>query len=545
MVTNGNRSARDADGAAVGPAAVYAPQSSVGAVVQRESLTLPPDIAIHRWEYVGPTNLGGDLKGAGLVSGRVNCIACDPNIAGVWYLGAPYGGVWKTKDFGAIWAPLTDDWLYLSVSCIAVDPFDSGNVYVGTGDAPGYLNPAALGLNDPPGGQMFGLMQSSDGGRTWRQSGAQYFGASTISAIAIDPDHQGVVFVAEFPGKIWRSPDRGQSWSAVYTATETIRTRFGSYNLPIDAFWLSLAFANVVPGQPRAYYASYTANSATVRAGVATASGYDAAWGLLPSPLRAGDWPVLAASAASADGLFLFSTLRGLVWKGTQNGAAWTSVTDNLVSDGQSTYNYAIACTFTRDPVSGEPVDVVYVGQRGLSVSTTGNGAWQGLNAGHGDQHAITFDPFPGPPTSNVLIGNDGGIFSLASATNAVTSLNQTLQITQFYDISLASDDLGNILGGAQDNGIASLQADGSWSHPSSFDCANTAINQSREWRCPVRSHILADTGSLGEFGEHLSRPRCSTTKPTTAAVVSPDRPHRSMPPTRRGSTSPRRFCTV
>jgi hypothetical protein len=232
---------------------------------------LSPDINIDRWEYAGPTNVGGDEQGSGSVSGRVNCIACDPNNKGTWYLGAPYGGVWKTTNSGSTWAPLSDDWLYLSVSCIAIDPFDSKNIYVGTGDAPGYLNPAALGLNDPAGGQMMGLVRSQDGGKTWQTCGAEYFGNSTISAVAIDPDHEGVVFAAEFPGKIWRSPDGGQSWSAVYSASVTVRTRFSSYTLPIDVFWLNIEFNIPSANQPRVYYASYTANSTAISAGVGAA----------------------------------------------------------------------------------------------------------------------------------------------------------------------------------------------------------------------------------------------------------------------------------
>jgi hypothetical protein len=122
-------------------------------------LTAPPGRLGPSWRFLGPSNLNGKQPGGWAISGRVNAVAFDPKNSSTWYLGAPYGGVWKTTDSGTTWIPLTDAWRYLSVTSIAIDPKDTGTIYVGTGDVPG-AGPYAMGI-----------MKSTDGGTPGRPSG--------------------------------------------------------------------------------------------------------------------------------------------------------------------------------------------------------------------------------------------------------------------------------------------------------------------------------------------------------------------------------------
>ena len=72
--------------------------------------------------------------------------------ANTLYAGADGGGLWKTTDGGASWAPLTDTISNLKVGAVAVAPSAPNTIYLGTGNFQG------AGI---------GLLKSTDGGATW------------------------------------------------------------------------------------------------------------------------------------------------------------------------------------------------------------------------------------------------------------------------------------------------------------------------------------------------------------------------------------------
>jgi hypothetical protein len=154
-----------------------------------------------RWEFVGPRNYGIVHTGASPVSGRVNAVAFDTRRPGTWYFGAAMGGVWKTTNFGDTWTPLSDQWKFLPVSSIAIDPTNPNTIYAGTGDVP---QPS----------YAMGVMKSSDGGSTWSAAGPGQLGSATISKVLVDPQSSKIVWATTFPGLVWRSSDAGISWEA-------------------------------------------------------------------------------------------------------------------------------------------------------------------------------------------------------------------------------------------------------------------------------------------------------------------------------------------
>src|SRR5262245_15171878 len=81
------------------------------------------------WEEVGPSNIGG----------RVTAIAAPPN-GGTVYLGSADGGVWKSVDNGANFAPVFDAVGVPSIGAIALSPNDPNTVYVGTGENNGAVD---------------------------------------------------------------------------------------------------------------------------------------------------------------------------------------------------------------------------------------------------------------------------------------------------------------------------------------------------------------------------------------------------------------------
>src|SRR4051812_33358802 len=82
------------------------------------------------WSSIGPRPIHSTapLDDAG----RVTSLAVQTDQTG--YAGAAGGGVWKTTNGGLNWTPLFDKQASLAIGSIAIDPNNSNNVWVGTGE---------------------------------------------------------------------------------------------------------------------------------------------------------------------------------------------------------------------------------------------------------------------------------------------------------------------------------------------------------------------------------------------------------------------------
>src|SRR5262249_34087994 len=116
------------------------------------------------WVSIGP--FGMEIKNGDVINGQMNAIAVDPRDANIIYAGAAEGGVWKTRDGGGAWLPLTDTQLVrtlsggakkgtMSIGALAIDPGKPQTVYAGTGD------PNVACCFQGPG---LGVFRSIDGG---------------------------------------------------------------------------------------------------------------------------------------------------------------------------------------------------------------------------------------------------------------------------------------------------------------------------------------------------------------------------------------------
>jgi len=154
------------------------------------------------WEIEGPYQEGG----------RVNVLAIDAQNPATVYLGFSRGGLWKTTNKGADWAPISDQLPFPTLGAIAIDQRSDGDrIWIGTGDpnVSGYFY-----VGD-------GVYYSDDDGVTWINSGLAETGI--INDIEIDPRNSDVLYAATM-GKpyeanidrgLYKSVDRGASWSQV------------------------------------------------------------------------------------------------------------------------------------------------------------------------------------------------------------------------------------------------------------------------------------------------------------------------------------------
>src|ERR1700680_770472 len=104
-----------------------APIDTVGDRVEVNRAQGDDLVAGLRWRNIGPFH-----------GGRIAAVTGAVGQAGVFYLGAPAGGVWKTTNGGVTWFPIFDQFTNVdSIGAVQVAPSDPNIVYVGTGDSVG------------------------------------------------------------------------------------------------------------------------------------------------------------------------------------------------------------------------------------------------------------------------------------------------------------------------------------------------------------------------------------------------------------------------
>src|SRR2546429_8218598 len=126
------------------------------------------------WRNIGP------FRG-----GRVSAVTGVIGQPGVFYMGLPLGGVWKTTSAGETWFPVFDAIKDVSsVGAIEVAPSDPSVIYVGTGDLI-----TGGGINEGN-----GVYRSSDAGKTWQHLGLD--DTKQIPRVRVDPRDPSLVLIA-------------------------------------------------------------------------------------------------------------------------------------------------------------------------------------------------------------------------------------------------------------------------------------------------------------------------------------------------------------
>src|SRR6184192_122613 len=141
--------------------------------------------------------------------GRVSAVSGAIGQPGVFYIGLPAGGVWKTTSAGETWTPIFDAITAASsVGAVEVAPSDPNVICAGMGDLI-----SGGGINEGN-----GVYKSVDAGKTWQHLGLD--STKQIPSILVDPHDPNLVMVAaqgdlhkqsEMRG-LFRSTDGGKTW---------------------------------------------------------------------------------------------------------------------------------------------------------------------------------------------------------------------------------------------------------------------------------------------------------------------------------------------
>src|SRR6266567_2223168 len=154
------------------------------------------------------SGLGARNIGSATMSGRISAIAGTREPSGkiTLFVGAASGGVWKSDDSGTRYRPVFDEQPVQSIGAIALDPKNSKNVWVGTGE-PWTRNSVSIGD---------GIYKSTDGGKTWSQILKGPNLSTGCTDVAIDSTNPEIMFAAmwDFRRKGWEYRSGGESPTA-------------------------------------------------------------------------------------------------------------------------------------------------------------------------------------------------------------------------------------------------------------------------------------------------------------------------------------------
>ena len=399
------------------------------------------------WKAIGPFDAP-----AGNGIGRINNVAFHPNHNDTIYAGAPSGGLWVSYDDGQTWTTFTDELTNIGVSDLAIDPNHPDTMYLATGD------------RDAADTYSFGLMKSTDGGVTWGATGLSFNLNNNyrIGRVVVDPDSTSIVYVAT-NGGIYRSTNYGANFTL-----EQSGLFFGIHKATGDTL-----YATTTGSSPKVYRSVDRGDSwSQLSTGLPTSGVYRCELALSSTP---GTLYVVYGDSNYG---------YGGVYKSTNGGTSWTlmSSTPNIMgwsntgtgTGGQAWYDLSIAC----DPNSE---NTIYVGGVNIWKSTDGGatwlcvGHWYGAGSTpfvHADHHHATFRP----GTSELYVGTDGGVYKTANGGTSWIHLNDGMNITQYYKMSQSTSDTTIMIGGAQDNG-SHLKTGANWSRPTGGDGMDNGID--------------------------------------------------------------------
>lgn len=378
-----------------------------------------------RWRNIGP------FRG-----GRVGAVAGAIGQPGVFYIGLPFGGVWKTTSAGTTWFPVFDSVKEMSsIASIAVAPSDPNVVFAGTGDP--YR--ATYRGN--------GIYTSTDAGKTWRHL---TLGDTKVPAILIDPKDPTIVLAATLGNVqtksdvrgVFRSSDAGATWTrTLFVDDETGVTDIASaVDHPDVVFAVTGRYYAPAPGGP--------AGTSTSTGAIFKSTDEGRTWTRLPGsglpPLTANGRVVRLAVAAHTNAQRVFLAGVGRLLRSDDGGATWKAITNAPRPAAERVF------------VSPDNPDLVY----GLHItayrSRDGGATWEAFKGAPGgdDPHVMWIDPTD--PDRMLLAGDQGASVSVDGGSTWGSWYNQST--AQVYHIGVDTSWPFWVYGQQQDSGAVAVK---------------------------------------------------------------------------------------
>lgn len=435
------------------------------------------------------------------VIGAVQSIALHPQNSAIGFVGSVNGGVWRSTNLDAAtpsWTPLTDALMSLSVSSLAVSPFDSANALVTPATPVNqlvlYLGTGSFSSAGGRGGAAAGLFKSTDGGTTWTLVGD--FDGQRPTAIVPSRASAGLVFVGTYEfsltsgptegiGGVWRTLNGGTDWERLsgqaglpeYHVTDMVED-------PGTAGRIYVGFAG--PGAAAAgtlgvYRTDLGTNAdrtalawQSLNAGLTPDYDHDAVLA------EAGETPDnalrirLSVSAASGNPLYAAfignDRMLASIYRYTTAAGSWTLLGSLPQTNptGQGNIHFGMVADpsnanslFIAGAVNGTSpyVGIAFRWDGGTTwvqiTTTSGSGPGNYNTAPHGDFRALAFLA----NNNDLLAASDGGLYRIANprsanASPAWTFVGSGLRVTEIGNSVAYDHNTNSIIAGAQDTGV-------------------------------------------------------------------------------------------
>ncbi len=396
-----------------------------------------------QWRCIGPHRGGRTVGAVGV-----------PQQPNTFYIGVNNGGVWKSTDYGRVWTPIFDDQPTGSVGDVAVAPSDPNVVYVASGE----------GLQRPDLSVGNGIYRSSNGGKTWTNTGLTQ--ALQIGGLAIDPTNPDRVFAAVLghpygPNAergVYRTQNGGKTWEKV----KFIDENSGAIQITID------------PKNPQVIYADFWANRlAPWENGTFGGPGS----GLWKSTDGGDSWKPLTnglptpAQDLGRIGFCICPSLPSRLYatvdcgEGTENAQKYSGI---YRSDDAGAHWYRTnadprlwgrGSDFAEIKADPKNPDIVYSANVVTWKSTDGAKTWQAFRGAPGgdDYHRIWINP--NDPNIILLASDQGAIITVNGGQTFSSWYNQPT--AQFYHVSTDNAFPYNVYGGQQESGSVGISSRG------------------------------------------------------------------------------------
>ncbi|MGA2672806.1 MAG: xyloglucanase [Terracidiphilus sp.] len=353
------------------------------------------------------------IVGGGFVDG----VIFHPAAPGVRYARTDMGGAYRWDEAEHRWEPILDwvpykDLNLMGVESIAVDPADPNRVYLACGT---YTNAGT------PNGA---ILRSNDRGRSFQRTnvpikfGGNEDGRGNGERLSVDPHDGRILFLGTRHNGLWRSQDRGVTWTRVASFPD-IAEPIPALPVPVpgetpEQHWRrmpirgsGIVFVKFAPAT-----GNQSSNSATqtIYVGVSLMNRTN----LFVSNDGGASWSAIAGeptgyrptrAALSAEG-FLYVTYGtapgptwmrdGAVWRLNTHTGAWTDITPDRPIAGSKEFGYAGVSVDAKNPRTlivssfGRPGSA---GSEDIFRSTDGGATWKAI-FGSGGVYDYTGAPY-------------------------------------------------------------------------------------------------------------------------------------------------------
>jgi len=394
------------------------------------------------------SGLGARNIGSARMSGRISAIAGTREPSGkiTLFVGAASGGVWKSDDGGTRYRPVFDEQPAQSIGAIALDPKNSKNVWVGTGES---WTRNSVSIGD-------GIYKSTDGGETWTHAGLEK--SERIAKIAVSSKDSNTVFAC-VPGALWSdSPDRGlykttdggKTWKQILKG---LNASTGCTSIAIDPKNPDVMFASMWDFRRKGWEYRSGGDSPTAPSGSGLFHSTDGGttWNEITPEANKG-FPkkpygriAVAIAPSNAKRVYAFvESPQSALFVSDDGGMTW----DKRDKSQWMVWRPFYFANLIVDPKNPDRVfkpdgSLIVSEDAGKSFAVVG-----GFQGTHGDAHDVWIDP---TNTQVVFIGDDGGMWYSHNGGSKWWK-GENLPVSQFYHVSVDDNDPYRVYGGLQDN---------------------------------------------------------------------------------------------